>query len=141
MPKKLPRCKIKRCNKIARHCGYCKSHATKAADTKFSLAIRAEGQCYGQTSFWIGPTFACAGPLHCAHLFSRRYRNVRWDVRNAVPLCAGHHKWFDTHPIEKDDMMLEYLEIEYADLHDKALEIGDWWESLEEILYEEDEDD
>jgi len=134
MPSKLPRCKTGRCERIARILGYCKTHAVKLADKRFSLRIREEGRCYGQTKFWLGPTFPCAGPLHCAHLFSRRYRNVRWDDRNAVPLCAGHHKWFDTHPIEKDDMMLEHLEHEYTELHDLALEHGDWYEKLEEVL-------
>ena len=131
---KLPRCKIKRCKKIARVSGYCRMHATRAADKAFSIAIRAEGKCYGQTKFWQGPTFACAGPLHCAHLFSRRYRNIRWDTRNAVPLCAGHHKWFDSRPLEKDDMILDHLEEEYMDLHDLALEHLDWYAILEKVL-------
>ena len=137
MPSKLPRCKRKRCQKIARIAGFCKSHATKEADRKFSLMIRSSGKCYGQTKFWQGPTFACAGPLHCAHLFSRRYRNVRWNRDNAVPLCAGHHKWFDTHPVEKDDMMLDYLEVDYRELHDLALEVRDWTVGLVKMLEEE----
>ena len=136
MSKILPRCRIKRCKRIARISGYCKTHATKEADRKFSLVIRAGGRCYGQTAFWTGPSFACAGPLHCAHLFSRRYRNIRWDTRNAVPLCAGHHKYFDTRPIEKDDMMLNWLEMDYTTLHDLALEHGDWYAILEKVLDE-----
>ena len=141
MPSKLPRCKVGRCKRIARTAGFCKTHATKKADTKFSLRVREEGKCYGATKFWIGPYFPCAGHLSCCHLFSRRYRNVRWDERNAVSMCAAHHAWFDQHPIEKDDMMLEWLEMDYEELKDLALDDTiDWRVKMEEVLNEADQE-
>ena len=137
MGSKLPRCKMQRCKRIARIAGYCKTHATKKADSKFSIEVRSSGKCIGQTKWWKGPVFACAGPLQCCHLFSRRYRNIRWDHRNAVCGCAAHHRWMDTNPIEKDDMALDYLEHEYQELHDRALDASiDWRDKLIEILEE-----
>ena len=135
MAKKLPRCKVRRCNRIARTLGYCKTHALREADKRFSEKIRSSGKCIGQTKYWTGPTFPCAGAIQCCHLFSRRYRNIRWHERNAVPGCAAHHLWMDTHPLEKDDMMLDILEHEYQELHDEALDMSiDWHERLEEVL-------
>ena len=131
---KLPRCKVGRCKKIARHVGYCKTHATKRADDKFSLVIRKDGKCYGQTRFWQGPTFPCGGYLSCCHLFSRKYRNVRWDARNAVPMCGAHHSWFDQNPIEKDDMILEWLGLDYEMLRLQALSNEDWRIRMETVL-------
>jgi len=131
---KLPRCKSRRCKRIARIMGYCKSHALKEADKRFSLMVREDARCYGTKSFWRGPTFACGGALQCAHLFSRRYRNVRWDKRNAVPLCGAHHRWLDTHPIEKDDMMLEWLDLDYENLRLLALSHDNWRKKLGEVL-------
>ena len=135
MGAKLPRCKVRRCKKIARIAGYCKTHATTKADKIFSERVRSSGKCIGQTKYWNGPTFPCAGALQCCHLFSRRYRNLRWHHLNAVPGCQAHHLWMDNNPIEKDDMMLDILEHEYQELHDQALDDTiDWRERLEEIL-------
>jgi hypothetical protein len=63
--------------------------------------------------------------------------NIRWHHLNAVPMCGGHHSWFDKHPIEKDEMMLEWLEMDYERLRLMALEHGDWHEKLEKVLEEE----
>ena len=141
MPVKLPRCKTRRCHKPARIGGYCKGHAVKKADQLFSLAVREDAKCAGATSFWKGPTFQCGGALQCCHFFSRRYRNTRWDYRNVAPMCAGHHRWFDTHPIERDDMMLEQLGIDYEELRRQALDPShDWYEDVAYILEVEDAD-
>ena len=137
MPKLLQRCKKRRCKRIARIEGLCKSHALKEADGLFSLMIRKEGVCLGLTKFWDGPTFPCAGALQCCHLFSRRYRNIRWDIRNALPGCMAHHRWLDTHPIEKDDMMLEWLELDYEELHYLALQPKGWEGKMGKALRED----
>ena len=59
---------------------------------------------------------------------------MRWDERNAVAMCAAHHRYFDTHPIERDDMMLEHLEMDYELLRREALEHGTWRLKLAEAL-------
>ena len=135
MGPKLPRCKVGRCKKIARTAGYCKTHATKRADKIFAAKVRSKGRCIGQTKYWVGAVFPCAGSLQCCHLFSRRYRNIRWDYLNAVPGCAAHHLYMDTNPIQKDDLMLDLLEHKYQELHDEALDDTiDWRLRLEEVL-------
>ncbi len=64
----------------------------------FSRLVRSIGMCEsGRLDH--------AGPLQCAHGFSRRYRAVRWDRRNAWCLCAGCHMFFTHHPIEWDEWM------------------------------------
>ena len=134
MPSKLPRCRVRRCKRIARIGDLCKTCAVKEADRLFSIDIRTEGKCAALTGFWKGPEFPCAGPIQCAHLISRRYRNTRWDKRNAVPLCAAHHRWLDTNPLEKDEMMVEHLEMDYELLRREALGDADWRDKLAEAL-------
>jgi hypothetical protein len=131
---RLPRCRVQRCKRIARIGTLCKTHAVREADRLFSIDIRSTGRCIGTTSFWKGPEFPCAGPLQCCHLFSRRYRNIRWDERNAVAMCAAHHRYFDTRPIERDTMMLEHLELDYERLRREALDHGDWHLKLAKAL-------
>ena len=76
----------------------------RKADILFSLAVRAVGRCEA-----LGEH---KGPLQCAHGFSRRYRAVRWDSRNAFSLCAGHHVYFTHRPIEWDEWMRETMGFE-----------------------------
>lgn len=70
---------------------------TAKADALFSLIVRAPGYCAncGETQ-----------NLQCAHGYSRRYRNTRWDERNAWCLCRGCHMYFTHRPIEWDNWML-----------------------------------
>lgn len=95
-------CSRLRCKRVPSVDGLCKTHATEEADRLFSLAVRAPGVCTLNNA-------ACSGNLQCAHGFSRRYKNVRWDRRNAWPLCAGHHTYFTHRPIEWDLWMREQL--------------------------------
>ncbi len=48
---------------------------------------------------------ACGTHMHpqCAHLVSRRYHAVRWNLVNAVCLCAGCHVKFTHDPIAWED--------------------------------------
>ena len=118
---RTPRCTKQRCNKPASLAGLCKSHATREADRVFSLTVRGYGECYGKTGFWTGPEFKCAGVLQCAQLISRRYRNTRWNRHNAVPLCGAHHRWFDTHPVEREDMIRAWVS-DYDTLRQEAID-------------------
>jgi hypothetical protein len=40
--------------------------------------------------------------LHCAHHFTRRTGDTRFDPDNAMALCYGHHQYLDSHPDEKE---------------------------------------
>lgn len=51
----------------------------------------------------------CGTHMHpqCAHLVSRRYHATRWDLLNAVCLCAGCHVKYTHDPIAWDDWIEE----------------------------------
>src|SRR5262245_21738960 len=70
---------------------YC---ATHLADRLFAASVRYAGRCWAEGYHRV----ACNGGLQCAHIFSRRYRALRWSHDNAVALCAGHHTFFTHSP-------------------------------------------
>lgn len=62
------------------------------------------------------------GVLQCAHLISRRYLATRFDDRNAVALCIGHHKFFTEHPIQWDTWCVFWLGLRpWESLREKAV--------------------
>lgn len=79
----------------------------------FGRIIRAPGICAqcGTSEF-----------IQCAHLWSRSYRAVRWDTRNAVPLCRKCHVYYTHRPIEWDQWMLAWWGLElYTEMRMLAL--------------------
>ena len=67
--------------------------------------------------------------LQCAHIYSRSYKAIRCDERNAIALCKGCHLRFTHRPIEWD----RYVRLKFGDalideLRDIALryERQDW---------------
>ena len=70
----------------------------KQADRLFSAFIKKrDGDC--MVSYRRLDLGSCYGRLECAHLIRRGFHSIRWDPRNAVALCAGHHAYFTEHPI------------------------------------------
>lgn len=105
---------------------------TAQADKLFSLIVRSHGRCQSNR-----PTHL--GNLQCAHGFSRRYRNVRWNFNNAWCLCAGCHTFFTHRPIEWDVWMLDTMGVElYTEVRSLALDtttkpkVGEILEGLRE---------
>ena len=47
--------------------------------------------------------------LHCSHLYSRRYRSIRWHPLGAVAHCFSCHMWFGSNPIEAAEWVRLYL--------------------------------
>lgn len=83
------------------------------ADRLFSLYIRGRDRVCVKCGRQVN--------LQCAHVFSRRYMNVRFDPRNAVTLCAGCHKYFTHNPIEWEDFMVERMgTVAYSELRADA---------------------
>lgn len=60
-------------------------------DTLVSSIVRSKGKCE-----------RCGKKenLQCAHIYSRRYKHLRWDLQNVVCLCAGCHFWAHQNPTE-----------------------------------------
>ena len=63
----------------------------------------------------------CAGPLQCAHGFSRRYFATRWDPINAWALCSGGHYRYTVRPLEWDEWMRERMGELYEPTRRRAL--------------------
>jgi len=70
------------------------------ADAMFSRIVRSPGFC-----------IECGATenLQCAHGFSRRHLNTRWDERNAWCLCKGCHLKYTLRPLEWDEWMLSRM--------------------------------
>lgn len=66
------------------------------ADKLFGQLVRGRGKCE------MGGTGMCSSKetLQCAHIYSRKYVNMRWDPRNALCLCASHHFWGHHNPLD-----------------------------------------
>lgn len=82
-------------------------------DALFGKLVRLPGRCVicGSTD-----------RVQCAHGFSRRYRAIRWDFRNAWPMCAAHHYKYTLNPLEWDDWLLDtWGELLYAEMRALAL--------------------
>lgn len=92
MRPKAPRCVVQRCNRRVARRGLCATHLLREADAAFSRFIRARDVC----------CLKCASRenLQCAHIISRRYRQLRWDSRNAMALCRSCHVYFEHRPLE-----------------------------------------
>jgi len=104
-----------------------RSTTKKKLDTLFSLKVRSKGFC---------ERCGTKDNLQCAHIISRRYHQVRWDLNNALSLCRGCHMYFTYHPIEWEDYIIkEKGNGFYQNLREKALNYGkiDYEEVLENI--------
>lgn len=114
-------CSIGRCKgRKVPGLSWCNKHTVKKCDEIFSRIIRAEGRCVAE--YFRDRAVAHNGNLQCAHGFSRSYKAVRWDRRNAFCLCAAHHTYYTHHPIEWDLWLLDRWGIEtYAEIRDLAL--------------------
>ncbi len=71
-------------------------------DKAFSQLVRARGFCdrCGMRD---------KTKLQCAHIYSRRYLSIRWNLLNAMCLCAGCHFWWHQNPTEGVDFIREKM--------------------------------
>ena len=71
------------------------------ADAEFSKRMREQaGKCRR-----CGKT----GRLECAHIVSRRVRELRWEERNVVVLCFTCHRWLHENPLAGTDWLKQEL--------------------------------
>ncbi len=83
-------------------------------DKLFSILVRDAGACVNCKT---------TDRLQCAHGFSRRYRNVRWDMRNAFCLCVRCHMFYTHRPLEWDEWLLDRWGFElYYEIRKLALD-------------------
>lgn len=102
-----------------------KSSLTRKLDKVCSLIVRKNpcAKC-GEAQY---------DKLQCAHIFSRTYRSVRWDLLNLLSLCASCHFWAHRNPILFQEFIYEYLgENQYFALKQRAAALKKW--SLTEMV-------
>jgi len=94
------------------------SKLVKKADAAFGGIVRSVGFCQsGRPNH--------AGPLQCAHHFSRRYEATRWTIGNASCLCAACHVFFTHRPLEWDEWLRQRMGLErYEAMRELALRGG-----------------
>jgi hypothetical protein len=89
-----------------------KTSLTRKLDKLCSQIIRGRGYCA-----WCHTTDG----LECCHVFSRRYRSVRWYLPNLVCLCHSHHFYAHSNPVLFTEFIKEYLgEKDYEELKFRA---------------------
>lgn len=78
-----------------------------AADDWFSKVVRLKAdwtcECCGRQ--YGGPSTG----LHCAHIYGRANKRVRWSLDNAVSLCFGCHQTFTANPLDFHSWLQGYL--------------------------------
>lgn len=107
---------------------------TRKLDSRCSLIIRSRMECA-----WCCNHVESISDLQCAHIFSRTYRNTRWDLDNLVNLCPGCHFYGHRNPIAFVEFIKNtWLSVyKYEQLKIKHNAIKRW--TLQEMvdLYEE----
>src|SRR5258708_25589796 len=106
-----------------------KAGLTKKLDKECSRIIRSSGFC-------VSCRMSDYSKLQCCHIFSRTYRNTRWDLKNLLCMCAGCH--FESHknPIKFVEKVQDYLgEYEYTALKTMHNAIKKWTlQEMSELL-------
>ncbi len=100
----------------------------KKLDKLFSLKVRARGWCQLQGKDRI----RCSTVLQCAHIIGRGRHIIRWNERNALCLCSGHHVYYTNHPLEWHEMMLRFYPEQYEDMSNMREET--WDKDLDRVL-------
>lgn len=89
---------------------------TNKLDTLFSRIVRMKGRCS-----YCGKDQR----LQCAHIISRKYHQIRWDLNNAIPLCSSCHVRFTFDPLGWELYIERSFGKEYyLALREKAQKIG-----------------
>jgi len=68
-----------------------KSYLKNKADKLFSLFVRSLDHCERDGE---------VNNLQTAHIYSRRYVNLRYDIFNVLCLCSRCHRWAHDNPLD-----------------------------------------
>lgn len=110
-----------------------KSSQKKKADKLFSELVRSVGYCQAEGK---AKECKCGGGLQCAHLITRWNLRLRWDEKNALALCAGHHRFFTHRPLEWAEFLLRYFpeRYEYVMKHKNELSTETFAEVINRLI-------
>lgn len=73
-----------------------RTYLKRKADTLFAKYIRSIGACEMQPY----DSIRCGGSLQCCHIIGRSNMALRYDDKNAICMCQGHHVYYTFHPME-----------------------------------------
>lgn len=105
---------------------------TNKIDRLVSEITRSIGHCV-----WCGD--GDYEKLQCAHIYSRKFKSVRFDLRNVLCLCARCHFHGHSNPVDFIEFVKRYLgDYEYEQLrlratptsHHKLNDLQDIYNSL-----------
>ena len=102
----------------------------RKCDKLFSEKVRAIGMC----EFAGLDKISCGGVLQCAHIIGRSNFNLRWDSFNALSLCAGHHRYYTSHPFDFYELVKSNWPDQYAYLLEHKNEL--WDKDYDRVLNE-----
>ena len=77
----------------------------RKADILFSKKVRSRGVCQLKGL----DNVKCSQVLQCAHIIGRANLRLRWDERNALCICSGHHVYYTYHPLYWRELMILYF--------------------------------
>jgi hypothetical protein len=88
-------------------------------DKLWRAAVKSKGFC---------AKCGCTYGLQAHHIVKRRFKVLRWDVKNGIPLCPACHEWVHNTPRGKQ-WEIEYADIDYLEktncnLKDYLIEYG-----------------
>ena len=101
------------------------------ADHWFSKCVRASyeykcckcGKQYDKTS----------KGLHCSHIYSRDYKQIRYDKLNAVAHCYSCHRWFAKVPIRSGRWAESFLGAAAVEILEDKLKLPNSISKKEEL--------
>lgn len=100
-------------------------------DALFGKIVRAKGYCE-RCKKKNGVQF------QTSHIYSRTYKEIRWDLLNSQCLCASCHFWWHKNPMEAGEWIKEYLgEEKYEELKKRRQKTRQWWEGEYKKVEEE----
>lgn len=84
MPKKVSRAEQRKADKAK-------------ADRLCGEIVRGRGYCEAASYEVVR---CSSSGLQWCHIVGRANLRLRWEMFNALSMCAGHHVWFTNHPID-----------------------------------------
>jgi hypothetical protein len=87
-----------------------KSVRVSPADTAFSLCVRTAAK------YTCGKCGKSEGRMECSHIFSRKYRAIRWCKENAMCKCNYCHRWWHQNPLDAAAWFISIVGESFVDL-------------------------
>jgi len=93
-----------------------KKSLKKKADKVFSLWIRHK---FGYCQLKGLDSIRCSSQLQNMHIESRGRLGIRYNPKNALCGCSGHHVWYTFHPSDFDALVKKHFpkQWKYVEAH------------------------